>query len=138
MELTGPHGEDLYISCTMPSLEVGTIGGGTVLPPQGACLDVSSKNLLTKNGRVHNQRNCELVGEKMVHEIFPEIVTWHSQWLVYYSVCQHPFFPPGKKLTKNVLSFLEIWLLLAENSACYVHLNLLMGLLFASDAKGIW
>ncbi len=41
MELTGPAGEDLYISCTMPSLEVGTIGGGTVLPAQGACLDVS-------------------------------------------------------------------------------------------------
>ncbi|XP_072037810.1 3-hydroxy-3-methylglutaryl-coenzyme A reductase-like [Amphiura filiformis] len=40
MELTGPAGEDLYISCTMPSLEVGTIGGGTVLPAQGACLDM--------------------------------------------------------------------------------------------------
>lgn len=32
--------EDLYISCTMPSIEVGTIGGGTVLGPQGACLQV--------------------------------------------------------------------------------------------------
>eukprot|EP00058_Branchiostoma_floridae_P020842 XP_002606332.1 hypothetical protein BRAFLDRAFT_57278 [Branchiostoma floridae] len=38
MEATGENGEDLYISCTMPSLEVGTVGGGTVLPPQRACL----------------------------------------------------------------------------------------------------
>ena len=43
MTLMEPHGhdmQDLYISCTMPSLEVGTIGGGTWLPAQGACLDM--------------------------------------------------------------------------------------------------
>lgn len=38
MEPWGEDGEDLYITCTMPSIEVGTIGGGTVLPAQGACL----------------------------------------------------------------------------------------------------
>jgi len=32
--------EDLYISCTMPSIELGTVGGGTVLPPQTACLQM--------------------------------------------------------------------------------------------------
>ncbi|KAK9895236.1 hypothetical protein P389DRAFT_90224 [Cystobasidium minutum MCA 4210] len=31
-------GQDLLISCTMPSIEVGTIGGGTILPPQNAML----------------------------------------------------------------------------------------------------
>ncbi|ORX50128.1 3-hydroxy-3-methylglutaryl coenzyme A reductase [Hesseltinella vesiculosa] len=31
---------DLHISCTMPSIEVGTIGGGTILPPQQAMLDL--------------------------------------------------------------------------------------------------
>lgn len=31
---------DLWISCTMPSLEVGTVGGGTSLAAQSACLDV--------------------------------------------------------------------------------------------------
>lgn len=31
---------DLLISVTMPSIEVGTIGGGTVLPAQAACLDI--------------------------------------------------------------------------------------------------
>jgi hydroxymethylglutaryl-CoA reductase (NADPH) len=31
---------DLYISVTMPSLEVGTVGGGTFLPAQSACLDI--------------------------------------------------------------------------------------------------
>jgi hydroxymethylglutaryl-CoA reductase (NADPH) len=31
---------DLYISCTMPSLEVGTVGGGTNLDAQSKCLDI--------------------------------------------------------------------------------------------------
>ncbi|KAL2079688.1 hypothetical protein ACEWY4_025432 [Coilia grayii] len=38
MEGSGPTGEDLYISCTMPSLELGTVGGGTNLAPQQSCL----------------------------------------------------------------------------------------------------
>ncbi|KAI8981745.1 3-hydroxy-3-methylglutaryl-coenzyme A reductase [Mycotypha africana] len=33
-------GKDLNISCTMPSIEVGTIGGGTILPPQQAMLNM--------------------------------------------------------------------------------------------------
>ncbi|ORY07206.1 hypothetical protein K493DRAFT_310283 [Basidiobolus meristosporus CBS 931.73] len=33
-------GQDLLVTCTMPSIEVGTIGGGTQLPPQSACLDI--------------------------------------------------------------------------------------------------
>lgn len=40
MEVCGENGEDLYVTCTMPSLEVGTVGGGTVLTGQGACLDI--------------------------------------------------------------------------------------------------
>lgn len=40
MEVCGESGEDLYVTCTMPSLEVGTVGGGTVLTGQGACLEI--------------------------------------------------------------------------------------------------
>lgn len=40
MELHGDNPNDLYITCTMPSLEVGTVGGGTVLPGQSACLEI--------------------------------------------------------------------------------------------------
>ncbi|XP_040580891.1 uncharacterized protein Hmgcr [Lepeophtheirus salmonis] len=40
MEPWGPDGKDLYITCTMPSIEVGTIGGGTILAPQGSCLEM--------------------------------------------------------------------------------------------------
>uniref|UniRef100_A0AAQ4PT18 3-hydroxy-3-methylglutaryl coenzyme A reductase n=1 Tax=Gasterosteus aculeatus aculeatus TaxID=481459 RepID=A0AAQ4PT18_GASAC len=40
MEAAGAGGEDLYISCTMPSIELGTVGGGTNLAPQQACLQV--------------------------------------------------------------------------------------------------
>jgi hydroxymethylglutaryl-CoA reductase len=32
--------QDLLITCTMPSIEVGTIGGGTILAAQGAMLDM--------------------------------------------------------------------------------------------------
>ncbi|CAF2822170.1 unnamed protein product [Rotaria sp. Silwood2] len=38
LETTGPEKRDLYISCTMYSVEVGTIGGGTKLAAQQACL----------------------------------------------------------------------------------------------------
>jgi len=40
MEAWGPTGEDLYMTCSMPSIEVGTVGGGTVLPAQSACLEM--------------------------------------------------------------------------------------------------
>ena len=32
--------KDLLISCSMPSIEVGTVGGGTVLSPQSAMLEL--------------------------------------------------------------------------------------------------
>jgi len=34
------NGKDLYMTCTMPSIEVGTVGGGTHLPAQSACLNM--------------------------------------------------------------------------------------------------
>jgi len=34
------NGEDLLITCSMPSIEVGTVGGGTILSPQRAMLDM--------------------------------------------------------------------------------------------------
>ncbi|XP_030647877.1 3-hydroxy-3-methylglutaryl-CoA reductase a [Chanos chanos] len=40
MEASGVTGEDLYISCTMPSIELGTVGGGTNLAAQQACLQM--------------------------------------------------------------------------------------------------
>ncbi|KAM9820339.1 3-hydroxy-3-methylglutaryl-coenzyme A reductase-like [Neosynchiropus ocellatus] len=40
MEATGPDGDDLHVSCTMPSIELGTVGGGTNLPPQQSCLQM--------------------------------------------------------------------------------------------------
>ncbi|KAI9029367.1 hydroxymethylglutaryl-coenzyme A reductase-domain-containing protein [Hyaloraphidium curvatum] len=33
-------GQDLHVSCSMPCIEVGTVGGGTVLPPQASCLEL--------------------------------------------------------------------------------------------------
>lgn len=40
MTIMESFGDDLYVSCTMPSIEVGTIGGGTDLEPQEACLQM--------------------------------------------------------------------------------------------------
>ena len=33
-------GDDLYVTVTMPSIEVGTVGGGTILTAQGTCLSM--------------------------------------------------------------------------------------------------
>jgi len=43
MEVAGADSEDLYVSCTMPSIEVGTVGGGTGLEAQSSCLKVRIK-----------------------------------------------------------------------------------------------
>ena len=40
METGGVDGRDLYMSCTMPCIEVGTVGGGTLLNTQSACLEM--------------------------------------------------------------------------------------------------
>lgn len=37
MEVTDD--KNLYVSCTLPCVEVGTLGGGTILAPQRACLE---------------------------------------------------------------------------------------------------
>jgi hydroxymethylglutaryl-CoA reductase (NADPH) len=34
------NGQDLLMSVSMPSIEVGTVGGGTILAPQGSVLDM--------------------------------------------------------------------------------------------------
>jgi hydroxymethylglutaryl-CoA reductase (NADPH) len=34
-------GESLHVSVTMPSIEVGTVGGGTSLPAQAGCLEIA-------------------------------------------------------------------------------------------------
>ena len=47
MEATGSNNEDLYISCTMPSIEVGTVGGGTGLDAQSACLKVLTMSYIS-------------------------------------------------------------------------------------------
>lgn len=40
MEAWGDNKDDLHMTVTMPSLEVGTVGGGTGLIPQAACLNM--------------------------------------------------------------------------------------------------
>ncbi|CAI5444030.1 unnamed protein product [Caenorhabditis angaria] len=60
MEVT-PEGS-LYVSCTMTCMEVGTVGGGTILPPQKACLQ--SLNCAGPNyekpGR-NSEKLCEII-----------------------------------------------------------------------------
>lgn len=60
MEATGPTNDDLLISCTMPTIEVGTVGGGTVLGPQSACLE-----MLGLKGSCHEQpgRNAQTLAK---------------------------------------------------------------------------
>nr|KAF6440712.1 3-hydroxy-3-methylglutaryl-CoA reductase [Rousettus aegyptiacus] len=56
METSGPTNEDLYISCTMPSIEIGTIGGGTNLLPQQACLQMLGVQGACKDNPGENAR----------------------------------------------------------------------------------
>ncbi|XP_072904388.1 3-hydroxy-3-methylglutaryl-CoA reductase a [Hemitrygon akajei] len=71
MESTGPDNEDLYISCTMPSIEVGTIGGGTNLRPQQTCLQMLGVQGANKEAPGENSRQlAEIVcGTVMAGEL---------------------------------------------------------------------
>ena len=44
-------GESLHVSVTMPSIEVGTVGGGTHLPAQAGCLDICGVRGAAKSPR---------------------------------------------------------------------------------------
>ncbi|XP_056146556.1 3-hydroxy-3-methylglutaryl-coenzyme A reductase-like [Lampris incognitus] len=61
MEPAGAEGEDLYISCTMPSIELGTVGGGTNLPPQQACLQMLGVQGTSKTQPGENARQLARV-----------------------------------------------------------------------------
>ena len=51
------EGQDLYMSVTMPSIEVGTVGGGTSLPAQASMLDLMGVRGVSKE----NQNNSQLL-----------------------------------------------------------------------------
>ena len=54
-------GEDLHVSCTMPSIEVGTVGGGTSLQPQQACLNVLGVRGAANNPGENAQKLARIV-----------------------------------------------------------------------------
>ncbi|KAG8800213.1 3-hydroxy-3-methylglutaryl-coenzyme A (HMG-CoA) reductase isozyme [Serendipita sp. 398] len=49
-------GEDLLMTCSMPSVEVGTVGGGTVLAPQAAVLEMLGIQGANSTSPGHNAR----------------------------------------------------------------------------------
>ncbi|XP_014518559.1 3-hydroxy-3-methylglutaryl-coenzyme A reductase 1 [Vigna radiata var. radiata] len=49
-------GRDLHVSVTMPSIEVGTVGGGTQLPSQSACLNLLGLKGASKDSPGSNSR----------------------------------------------------------------------------------
>ncbi|CAE6530329.1 unnamed protein product [Rhizoctonia solani] len=54
-------GEDLLMTCSMPSIECGTVGGGTVLEPQGAILDMLGLRGAHPTSPGHNARRLARV-----------------------------------------------------------------------------
>lgn len=53
---------DLYMSVTMPSIEVGTIGGGTHLPSQASCLEMLGiQGASTKSPGLHAKQLAKVV-----------------------------------------------------------------------------
>lgn len=61
MEVCGDNNDDLYVTCTMPCLEVGTIGGGTVLTGQGACLEILGVRGVGKRPAENSARLASLI-----------------------------------------------------------------------------
>ncbi|KAG9123413.1 3-hydroxy-3-methylglutaryl-coenzyme A (HMG-CoA) reductase isozyme [Ceratobasidium sp. 392] len=54
-------GEDLLITCSMPSIECGTVGGGTILEPQGAMLEMLGIRGAHPTSPGHNARRLARV-----------------------------------------------------------------------------
>lgn len=54
-------GKDVHVSVTMPSIEVGTIGGGTHLPSQSACLQMLGLNGSTDRPGQNAEKLARLV-----------------------------------------------------------------------------
>ena len=75
MEATN-EGADLYLSVTMPSLEVGTVGGGTILPAQAALLNLLGVQGVSGQGKQNAQTLARIIaatvmaGELIAHECF--------------------------------------------------------------------
>ena len=49
-------GEDLLMTCSMPSIEVGTVGGGTILAPQAGVLEMLGIQGANSTSPGHNAR----------------------------------------------------------------------------------
>ncbi|XP_013621192.1 PREDICTED: 3-hydroxy-3-methylglutaryl-coenzyme A reductase 1 isoform X2 [Brassica oleracea var. oleracea] len=55
-------GKDIHVSVTMPSIEVGTVGGGTQLAPQSACLNLLGvKGASTESPGMNSRRLATIV-----------------------------------------------------------------------------
>ncbi|CEL63158.1 3-hydroxy-3-methylglutaryl-CoA reductase [Rhizoctonia solani AG-1 IB] len=54
-------GEDLLMTCSMPSIECGTVGGGTILEPQGAMLEMLGLRGAHPTSPGHNARRLARV-----------------------------------------------------------------------------
>lgn len=59
-------GEFLHVSVTMPSLEVGTVGGGTTLKAQSACLEMLGVRGAAKDNPGENARNLANIAASTV------------------------------------------------------------------------
>ena len=54
-----PDGSELVASCTMPSLELGTLGGGTRLGPQSTCLNLITTRIPINDRKDKKDKNGE-------------------------------------------------------------------------------
>eukprot|EP01036_Dinobryon_divergens_P033397 gene33397-43174_t len=56
-------GKSLHVSVTMPSVEVGTVGGGTHLPAQAGCLDICGVRGAAKGAGAHPGDNSRKLAQ---------------------------------------------------------------------------
>lgn len=78
--------KDLYACVTLPNIMVGTVGGGTKLPSQQACL-----NILGLSGATHAQAFAEVCAA----------VVLAGELSIQGAICAHHFSRAHKRLARN-------------------------------------
>merc|ERR1711988_1406941 len=78
-------GESLHVSVTMPSIEVGTVGGGTSLPAQAGCLEIAgvlslmaalAANHLVRSHMQHNRKpQSDIIGSMKKNSSMPALMS---------------------------------------------------------------
>lgn len=96
MKAIGENGDDLYITCTMPSIELGTIGGGTILTPQASCLElIRVKGSCSESPGIYLVCLCSYPTLNFLSNSYPLILLQEKMPELWRVSCAPPYWPPN-------------------------------------------